>query len=40
MNALIDWDDVDNWGQPGSNVTVGSSDDLGHGRHSEGASDQ
>lgn len=35
MSALVDWDSP-TWGQPGTNVTIGSSDDLGHGRHSEG----
>lgn len=34
---LINWDSP-TWGQPGSNVHIGSSDDLGnHGRHSDEA---
>lgn len=41
MTALIDWSSP-LWGVAGSNVHVGSSDDLGkHGaRHSEGVDDQ
>lgn len=38
MNAFS-WDSP-TWGQPGSNVHVATTDDLGHGRHSEGTSDQ
>jgi len=36
MNALIDWDDPE-WG---GRVHEATTDDLGHGRHSEGVSDQ
>lgn len=36
MTALIDWDSP-RWGQPGHNVHEATTDDLGHGRHSEGA---
>jgi hypothetical protein len=32
----IDWNDIERWGQPGSNVHHGTTDDLGdHGRHSD-----
>jgi hypothetical protein len=37
MTALINWSSS-TWGQPGSNVHIGSSDDLGkHGAHSDEA---
>lgn len=39
--AVIDWDDLDHWGQPGSNVHIGTTDDLGdHGRHCDETEDQ
>jgi hypothetical protein len=35
---MIAWDDVAQWGQPGTNVTIGTCDDLGnHGRHCDEA---
>ena len=33
------WDSP-TWGQPGHNAHDATTDDLGHGRHSEGADDQ
>ncbi len=38
MNAFS-WDSP-TWGKPGHNTHVAITDDLGHGNHSEGVSDQ
>lgn len=38
--ALVQWDDNPLWGQPGHNVHIGTTDDLGdHGRHSDETGD-
>lgn len=39
MTPLVDWDSP-LWGVAGHNVHIGTTDDLGHGRHSETAGDQ
>lgn len=39
VHAPIDWDSP-HWGHPGHNIHHATTDDLGKGRHSEGADDQ